>query len=91
MTFLQKSYGEYSKVEKPAVLNTSYEGSDDEKELEIVPIDNNDNNINVVSDSDNDSSDENFEINKKNFFEKSPPKTTIDTKVVRAMKKLQAL
>ena len=29
VTFLNKSYGEYSKVEKPVILTTSYEGSDD--------------------------------------------------------------
>ena len=65
VTFLRKSYGEYSKVEKPVVLNTSYEGSDDEEELEIVPVDNKNNDVNVVSDSDSDSSDEEFKNNKE--------------------------
>ena len=32
VTFLQKSYSEYTKVEKPAVLTMSYEGSDEEEE-----------------------------------------------------------
>ena len=40
VTFLQKSYCEYSKVEKPVILIKSYEGSDNEEELEIVPVDN---------------------------------------------------
>ena len=31
MTFLQKSYSEYTKIEKPVVLTTSYEGLDDEE------------------------------------------------------------
>ena len=39
VTFLQKSYCEYSKVENPVVLNTSYEVSDDEEKLEIIPVD----------------------------------------------------
>ena len=30
---LQKSYGEYTKVEKPVMVTTSYEGSDEEEEL----------------------------------------------------------
>ena len=51
MTFLQKSYGEYSKFEKPVVLNTSYEGSNDEEELQKVPVENNNNNVNVVTNS----------------------------------------
>ena len=38
MTFLQKSYGEYSKVEKPGVVTTSYEGLNDDEELKTVLI-----------------------------------------------------
>ena len=38
MTFLQKSYSEYTKVEKPVVVTTSYEGSNNEEELEIVSV-----------------------------------------------------
>ena len=34
VTFLQKSYNEYSKVEKPILVTTSYEGLDNEEELE---------------------------------------------------------
>ena len=64
----------------------------------MVPIENNINNVNVVSDSGSDSSDKDFESNKENFFDKdindqvkASPKTTINAKVVWAMKKLQAL
>ena len=54
--FLQKSYGEYTKVEKPSVLTMSYEGSDEEEEPEMVSVVINNKNINVVSNSDSDSS-----------------------------------
>ena len=40
------------------VLITSYEESDDEEGLETVPVNNNNYNINVVSDSEDDSSNE---------------------------------
>ena len=43
VTFLQKSYGEYAKVEKPALMTRSYERSDDEEELKMVPLVNNNN------------------------------------------------
>ena len=33
MTFLQKSYQDYSKVEKPVLVTTSYEGPCDDEEL----------------------------------------------------------
>ena len=89
MTFLQKSYGEYTKVEKPAVLTMSYEGLDEDEELETVPVENNNNNVNVVSDSNSDSRDEDFESIKENLFDdniddqvKASPKTTVNTKVV---------
>ena len=36
VTFLNKSYGEYSNVEKPVILTIRYEGSDDEDEPGIV-------------------------------------------------------
>ena len=53
VTFLQKTCSEYSKVEKPVLVTKSNEGLDDEKELETVPItNNNDNNSNLHSDSD---------------------------------------
>ena len=69
VTFLQNSYGECTKVEKPAVLTVSYEGQDEEEELEIVPIENNNNKVNVVSDSNSDSSDKDFKSNEENFFD----------------------
>ena len=36
VTFRNKSYGEYHKVQKPVILTTSYEESDEEEELEIL-------------------------------------------------------
>ena len=52
MTFLPKSSGDYSKVQKPVLVTTSYKGWYDEEALKIVPIVNqNNNNYNVVSDS----------------------------------------
>ena len=97
VTFLQKSYGEYSKVEKPVVLNTSYQGSNGEEELEIVPLYNKNNDVNVGSNSDIHSS-EDFENDKENFFDEdinnqviASPKTTVNAKVIQAMKKLRAL
>ena len=38
VTFLQKSYGDYSKVENPVLVIMSYDRSDDEEELKTVPI-----------------------------------------------------
>ena len=95
MTFLQKSYGEYTKVEKPVVVTISYEGSDKEKALETVPFVSNNNNVNEVSDFKSDSSEEDFKNNDDNFFDKdineqvkTSPQTTINSKLVQAMKKL---
>ena len=88
---------EYSKVEKPVVLNTSYEGSDDEEERKIVPVDNK-NNVNVVRDSDIDSSDKDSKNNEGHIFDEdindqviASFKTTVNAKVIWAMKKLQTL
>ena len=88
-TSLQKSYGEYTQVEKPVVVTTSYEGSDEEEECEMVPIVNNNNSINRVRDFNSDSSEEDFENNEDNFFNgdvndqvKISPQTTINKKVV---------
>ena len=67
--FLQKSYGEYTKVEKPAVLTMSYEGLDEEEEPKMVPVVINNSNVNVVSDSNSDSSDKKFENNEDNLFD----------------------
>ena len=52
MTFWKKSYGDYSKVKKPAMVTTSYDESNDEQELETIPVINNNNinDCNVVSD-----------------------------------------
>ena len=98
VTFLNKSYSEYNKVEKPVNLNTSYEGSDNEEELEIVPVDNNNNDVNVVSDSNSESSDEDLKNNDKNIFDEdvnnhviASPKTTINAKVIHAMKSFKLL
>ena len=84
MTFLQKSNGEYNKVEKPVLVTASYEGLDDENKVKMVPIISNNNNSNVVSDSnrDDDTKSEN-----KNVFDKD---VNNEVKVVQAMKKLQA-
>ena len=51
ITFLKKSYGEYTKVEKPVLVTIRYEGSNGEEELETVPIVKTNNNVNIVSDS----------------------------------------
>ena len=91
VTFLQKSYSEYSKVDKPVVVTTSYEGLDDnEEQLKTLPIVvTNNNKVNVVSDSDSDSSEEDFKNNEDNFFDediddqvKVSPQTTVNAKVV---------
>ena len=82
-------------VEKPVLVTTSYEGVDEEKELEPVSIINNNNNVNIVNDS---NSANNIKNNNNNFLIKTlmmksmwPPKTTINAKVVCTMKKFQAL
>ena len=73
----------------------SYEGSDDEEELVMSQTvsENNNNNNNIISDFDSYSDDKNEE----NVFVKdidkeveATPKAIIGTKVVHAMKKLQA-
>ena len=96
VTFLQQSYSEYTKVEKPVFLTSIYEGSDDEEELKTVLVVNNNNNISIVSDSNNDDGDADIENDKKNFFNedidskvKVTPQTTNNTKVVHAMKMFQ--
>ena len=89
MTFLQKSYGEYTQVEKPVIVTTNYEGSDEEEELEKVPIIDNNNSVNIVSDSESDLSEEVLKNSKDNFFNKdvndqvkTSPQTTVNAKVV---------
>ena len=70
MSFLYTSYDEYTKVENPVVVTTSYEGSDEEEELKTVPVVTNHNNVNVVSDSKSDSSEEHFKNDGENFLMK---------------------
>ena len=54
MTFLQKSYGQYSKVKKPVLVTTSYEGLDEDEELQTDPIISSNNNNNLDNDSNSD-------------------------------------
>ena len=59
VTFLQKSFREYSMFEKPLLITMSYEGLNDDGELKMVPVINNNNydnnnNYNVVSDFESD-------------------------------------
>ena len=70
MTFLQKSYSEYTKVEKPLVLTMSHEGLDEE-ELEMVAVVNSNNNVNVVNNSNSDSTEEDIKNNKDIFLMKT--------------------
>ena len=76
-------------------MTTTYEGMDDEEELQTVPIAINTNNVNVLSDSDSGSSKDDIENNDDNIFDgdidnqvNATPQTTINVKVVQAMKKL---
>ena len=64
----QKSYGEYTKVEKPVVMTMSYEGQDKEEEHETVPVVLNNSNVNVVSHSDSDYSEDDLENDEDNPF-----------------------
>ena len=64
----------------------------------MVPVVINNNCVNIVSDSDSESSDEDFKNSKDNFIDedvndqvKISPQTTVNTKVFWAMKKIQAL
>ena len=38
MTFLQKSYWDYNKVEKPVMVTASCQGTADDEELEMDPL-----------------------------------------------------
>ena len=51
MTFLQKSFSEYTKVEKPVLVTTSYVGLNDVEEFETFSIVDNNNNVNIVIDT----------------------------------------
>ena len=92
VTFLQKSYGDFNNVENHALVTISYEGLDDEEELEMVTIiSENKNDYNVVSDSkSDDKSEENFFDEDINKEVEATCKTTISVKVVHAMKKQTA-
>ena len=79
------------------ILATSYEGSDDEEELEEVSKNKNTSDLNIVSDSDSDSDNDHLENNEDIPFDKdvneqviTSPETTVNSKLIRAMKKLQA-
>ena len=92
--FLQKSYSNQNKVEKPVLVTTSYEGLDDEEKLKMVEIINENKNIsNVVSDSDsdNDNDNDNKKVFDKDIDDKfeANSKITFTAKVVQVMKKLQ--
>ena len=51
MTFLDKLFGKWNKVEKPTLVSMSFEGSDDDEEIETVlsHTENNNNNNNILS------------------------------------------
>ena len=76
------THGDWSKVDKPVMVPTGYEGLDDDDEVETVPTNNNDDNIcyNIVSGS------KSNEEAKENLFEeindkiKVTPKTTLNPK-----------
>ena len=44
VTFLNKTYDDWDKVESPVIVQINYEGSD-EKEVEMIPKNNDSNNI----------------------------------------------
>ena len=71
VTFLQKSYSEFTQVETLVVVTTSYEVSKEEGWLEMVLVVSNNYSINIVSDSDNDMSEEDFKNSINNFFEEN--------------------
>ena len=48
VTFLDKFYGEWNKVEKATVVSMSYQGLDDDKEVETV-LGNKDTNNNIYN------------------------------------------
>ena len=94
VTFLNKSYSEFYKVENPVILTMSYEGSDGEEELEIASKNNNNSDVNIVSDSNSVSSDDDLENNEEIFFNDDVneqvtalPTTPINSKLIQAMKK----
>ena len=89
LTFLNESYGEWSKVDKPMLVSMNYEVSNGNKAVKIVLAhnENNDNCYNLVSNSESDKE------SKENFLEgqvedelEVTPKTTLNPKVVYAIK-----
>ena len=88
--FLQKPCSDWSKVKKPVLVPISYKGSDDNKELKIVPLinqNNNDNNYNVVSDSESKNADGgnlfDEDVNKE---VEATPRIIVNGKVVKQWK-----
>ena len=79
-------------------MTKRYEGSDKGEEHEMVPVVIKNSNVNVVNNANSDSSKDDFENDNDNFFDEDidnqvkvmMPQTTIDAKVVQAIKKLQA-
>ena len=76
-------------------MTTSYEGWKDEEELKTVPLVNNNNISDILTNS---KSDDGIKNDNKNIFDddindevEATTETTINAKVVLAMKKLQAL
>ena len=57
-------------VSKSVMVTISYEGSDEEEELKMVPIISINNNINIVSDSNSDDSDNNIKNYNESIFDK---------------------
>ena len=51
------------------ILTTSYEGSDEEEELKIVSKNNDNSDVNIFSESDSDSSDDDLESNEEILFD----------------------
>ena len=82
MTFLQKFYCEYTQVEKPVVVTSSYEGSDEEEKLKRVSLVSNNDSLDIVSDSNSDSSDEDFKNNEDNFFDKKNDQVKITLQTI---------
>ena len=88
VTLLQKSYSEYTMVDKPVDVTTSYEGSDKkEEELETIPVVFNNNNVEIICDSDKDSNKKTLKTMATTFFMKTlmtksklPPKPLSEQK-----------
>ena len=90
MAFLNKSYGKWSKVDKPVMVPTSYEDNEDEDEDDRISTNNySHNNYNVVSDFDcNEETKENVLDEDVEDKIEVTPKIALKEKVVCAMKYL---